>query len=491
MSPAREFAVNITVALTFVSGSVQPDQSRVTQKITKSHLRLRSVMDGHIRLCLLRRVGVVVGLVLSVISAWCDSGDTLTSYAREFKRVLESQILPYWLSTGQDLQYGGYILADDGRGNRHAIEKHLVSQTRMLWTFSHVWLNGYTDTNRSSLEAATQGFRFLQKHFRDPVYGGYYWKTDLAGRVTDDRKILYGQAFTIYALVEYYRASGESEPLQAAMELYRLIQRYAHDDKHGGWIEHFERDWKPILDPAVVVEVEVAGCKSANTHLHLMEAFAELGAVTQDADVIRSVAEVLQVNKRYFYPVNPTQSCPIRQLDWRVVQKSSEQELSYGHNVEFVWLMLRAEDVLGRTRSWDHFEGYIRYALKYGADNEFGGLFYRGPAVGYATVRDKVWWVQAEWLAALTEAVRCKPEPAYVNALEKTAAFVFSRQADRDGIWFDTVSCDGQPKDMRKAHNWKANYHDVRAMVKFINVFLPSRTLATQQSVGYNNRVVP
>ena len=38
-----------------------------------------------------------------------------------------------------------------------------------------------------------------------------------------------------------------------------------------------------------------------------------------------------------------------------------------------------------------------------------------------------------------------------------------------------TVAADGTPRKPAKAHNWKANYHDVRAMIKFIDVFAPAR----------------
>jgi hypothetical protein len=37
--------------------------------------------------------------------------------------------------------------------------------------------------------------------------------------------------------------------------------------------------------------------------------------------------------------------------------------------------------------------------------------------------------------------------------------------------WFDTVTADGGPKSSGLAHNWKANYHDVRGMLKFVEQF--------------------
>jgi mannose/cellobiose epimerase-like protein (N-acyl-D-glucosamine 2-epimerase family) len=85
---------------------------------------------------------------------------------------------------------------------------------------------------------------------------------------------------------------------------------------------------------------------------------------------------------------------------------------------------------------------------------------------------DKTWWVQAELLAALTDGVQHDASPAYQDALEKLIRFVWTHQVDpRDGIWLNCVAADGQPKDTTKASNWKANYHDLRAIVKFVEAF--------------------
>jgi mannose/cellobiose epimerase-like protein (N-acyl-D-glucosamine 2-epimerase family) len=173
----------------------------------------------------------------------------------------------------------------------------------------------------------------------------------------------------------------------------------------------------------------------------------------------------------YFYPKQPGQSSFHRQPDWKPVTDPKSAGLSYGHNVEFAWLMVRAETVLGRTPSWSHFDAHLRHALKYGCDIERGGLYSRGLDDQPATDQDKVWWVQAEWLAALSDAIRHRPDPDYIKALDSLLDFIVRYQADRDGIWLDTVTADGKPKGTAKASSWKANYHDVRAIVKFIEAF--------------------
>ena len=77
-------------------------------------------------------------------------------------------------------------------------------------------------------------------------------------------------------------------------------------------------------------------------------------------------------------------------------------------------------------------------------------------------------------LAALTDALKHKLNAEYETALKKLLDFVANFMTDpSDGVWLETVTAEGRFKSTGKAHNWKANYHDVRAMVKFIEAFPP------------------
>ncbi len=406
----------------------------------------------------------------------------LQAHALKYRRELNERILPYWYDTAVDWQRGGYRLADDAvAGRKDPYEKQIVSQARMVWTFSLAHRHGFTTASRNYLKAASHGVAFLRQRLRDTEHGGYFWSVNPDGGLRDGRKRIYGEAFVIYALVEFYRASADRSALDDAMQLYREIQRHAHDPKHKGWLEHFERDWRPmpLKDPNAIVEV--AGYKSANTHLHLMEALTELYAETQDKEVRRSLIESLELNQKYFYPKDPARSAFHRHPDWKWVEDERSQGLSYGHNVEFAWLMIRAEEVLGRRLSWGHFQRELAHTLSYGTDVVRGGVYNKGVGNQPATDRDKVWWVQAEMMAALTDGLRHRPgDTASVEALDKLIQFVNAHMTDpKDGIWLDTVTVEGRPKSTGKAHSWKANYHDVRGLLKFVLAF---------ESVGPTNR---
>jgi mannobiose 2-epimerase len=411
---------------------------------------------------------IVLALCLAAGSALAA---TLEEQARQFQTQLKDQVMPYWHDTSVD-PAGGYLMADDARGRGRATEKQLVSQSRMIWGFAHAHLQGLSTEKRNYLKDAESGYKFLLDHFLDRQNGGYYWRTDLAGKPTFERKIMYGQSFVLYGLVEYYRASGDRQALQHAMDLFRVIQQRAHDTNHLGWIEHFTRDWQPILKHDRDVQVEIGGYKSANTHLHLMESLAELCEASKDAEVKKALAESLKLNMTYFYPAQAGKSAFHRQLDWQPVTDPQSAGLSYGHNVEFAWLMLRAQNVLGEKPAWDHFYAHIDHALKYGFDWERGGLYARGEDDQPATHTEKVWWAEAELIAALTDALKHQANPRYADALRKQVEFLQKYQINAaDGIWFDTMTADGRIQSGGKAHSWKANYHDVRAMVKFGNAF--------------------
>jgi mannose/cellobiose epimerase-like protein (N-acyl-D-glucosamine 2-epimerase family) len=89
-----------------------------------------------------------------------------------------------------------------------------------------------------------------------------------------------------------------------------------------------------------------------------------------------------------------------------------------------------------------------------------------------ALVTEKIWWGQAEMLAALTTSVRHRAAPEHVEALEQLLSFLTRHQIDpQDGVWFDAVKADGSPWRPAKAHGRKTSFHELRAMARFIEAF--------------------
>ena len=408
-----------------------------------------------------------------------ESRPASCAVASELRDTVEQRVLPLWLRT-VDPVHGGYVVPDPA-GGPPVGAKQLVAQARLIWGFSHAYRAGYGATPTVYLDAARSGYHYLRTYQFDSRHGGYYWATDASGRPLDQRKILYGQAFVIHALVEYHRASGDPDALADARRLWQAIEARARDRVHGGWGEHFEVDWRPILDHRYL-HVETTGYKSANTHLHVMEALAELADVAPDPELRAALAETLDINTRRFFPA-PDATVAAFALDWRSANDSWRpgpmlqwmRELargplvSYGHNVEFAWLARRAEQVLARPVDGDALDRFLDHALDRGVDQEQSGVYEFGYGDRPAHALDKVWWQQAELLTALSMALEDGPSKRYDVARAQLLAWTTRHQADpATGIWRERIRPDGTVAPRPLAHAWKLNYHDLRAVTAYL-----------------------
>jgi mannobiose 2-epimerase len=348
----------------------------------------------------------------------------------------------------------------------------LVSQARLLWVFSHAHLLGYSTPQRDYLKAAAHGYAYLIDTMLDREHGGFYWKTDVNRGVMEPHKILYGQGMAIYALVEYHRASRLPEPLDYARSVYETVQQRLHDNARGGWIEHCERDFKPLTCTGERLPgmPDIVGFKSGDAHLHWMEALTELYSELKDNAVRDSLSEAIELLCTKFYPPNVSESCEYRLADWKPVADDELSGVSHGHMIEFAWLLLHAQEALGMPRDWDHFESLVRHSLRYGFDHERGGFYFRGKPNKPACDTTKYWWVQAEGLSALTDAAAHSAE--YNEPLARLLDWIRNYQIrSDDGVWIVSTDAAARPQNVKKAGEWKAAYHEVRAITKFVHTF--------------------
>jgi mannose 2-epimerase len=410
--------------------------------------------------------------------------------AVEWDALLRDRMLPYWHATVDPR--GGYRVYDPGdrswrahvkslvkgeneRSQNEAL-RGLVSQSRLLWVFSHAHLLGYSSPKHDYLKSAAHGYSYLIETMLDRQHGGCYWKTDVNRGVIEPQKILYGQAMAIYALVEYHRASGLPEPLEHAHAIHETVRQKFHDKTHSGWVEHGERDFTPLtcMGERLPGMPDIVGFKSGDAHLHWMEALTELYAEAQDASVLISLIETIELLCTKFYPPDVSASCEYRLSDWKPIDHDPFAGVSHGHLIEFAWLLLHAQEAVGTPRDWGYFESLLRHSLRHGFDHERGGFYFRGKPNETAADTTKFWWVQAEGLSALTDAVAHFDSDEYNGALTHLVDWILNYQVrSDDGVWIVSTDAAGQPQNVKKAGEWKAAYHEVRAITKFIQTFAP------------------
>ena len=388
--------------------------------------------------------------------------DALLAMRAAMERELVDRLLPFWMHTAIDDHNGGFVGAIDGDGTPDwNAPKGSILNARILWTFSAAYRVLGDERLR---QAADRALQYFVSHFADPVFGGVFWMVDAAGRPIDERKHVYAQAFAIYGLSEYHRATGDDPSLRDAIALFRLVEAHAHDRTHGGYEEAFSNTWA-LLDDVRLSEVDANERKSMNTHLHLLEAYTNLLRVWSDDQLRERVAEliVLFVDRI----VNDERGSLIGFFDADWTPKFGA--ISYGHDIEASWLLVEAAEVLGdapiRMRAIRAANRLAEAVLATGVDSSGGVFTDRRDGV---LDTDKEWWPQAEGIVGLLAAHERTASPAFADAAVATWDFVERHMRDLEhGEWHRRVSREGERRaGWEKVGPWKCPYHDVRACLE-------------------------
>lgn len=405
-------------------------------------------------------------------------------FLQEAEYHLKQELLPFWLDRCKDDQYGGFITHFDQDGKDAGTdEKSLIAQTRTVYTFSSAARAGYE--KKRCLQYAEHGIKFLIEHMWDDEHGGFFWLLDREGNVKIDEKIVYGHSFAIYSLCEYTLASGDPIGLELATRTFDLLQKYAVDTMYGGYFEMFTRDWQLKGSGAAGGDR-----KTLDVHMHLMEAFTSLYECSKHPLHRRKLKEIINIMlERILHPRYRT-GIPQFYPDWQVAPQikfdivwgwdrftqegtkaQADDNTSYGHNVEFAWLLTHALHVMGEDlQSYrDVLKASYDHALAHGIDDEHGGVYVEGSHAGGVYDREKEFWQQAEVLIGMLQAWLDFGKEEYLKVYENVHRFVFDKMIHHDvGEWWPLLSRDGKPIWTHMSHSWKVNYHTVRAMVQSI-----------------------
>ena len=396
---------------------------------------------------------------------------------------LESEVIPFWLQRSWDTEYSGFLTNFDSNGKKSVTsEKYLNSQCRLLWWFSRL-ARCYPERIECR-QFAEMGYSFLVAAFWDQQYEGWYWKVERDGRCLDPGKIVYGMSFAIYALAEYYSVTHDDQALKYATRTFDLLQIHCTDTLHGGYYENLERDWS-ISKPGFAG----GDRKSLDTHMHLMESFTALYAVSQQDLHRRKLLDLIElIIARMIDPVSgsgrnqvdlafkPIPAIAIKRT-WNAERQDNATTVpvdatSFGHNVELAWLMSHALETIHIDSSpFKHIiYRLVDHTIQYGIDVTYGGVYRDGTASGTILVDKKEWWQQAEAMVGFLEAYIFFKEDRFWEAFSNTWHFVSSKMINHEvGEWYALLSREGQPLVSTLGNEWKVAYHSGRAMLECIS----------------------
>jgi len=396
----------------------------------------------------------------------------LIQIKRDLEKILNENIIPFWYPNVIDMEDGGYRLNHNVAGKwKGASDKSLVTQARTVWYFSRLARSKYG--TEEHLQAAKHGYQFLRDKMWDKEFGGFYWAVDSTGKkATAPYKHLYGQSFGLYALSEYAIASGDPDAKSLAQKLFNTLELRAHDSTYGGYRESFLRDWSLPAKDARTGMGNAPDVKLMNTHLHLMEAMTTYYLATKEPVARERLMELIFVQSNSVVRKTVGACTDKHQLDWTPLYGAAYDRVSYGHDIENVWLLMEACDaaLISNGPLLDLYRTLFDYSLRYGYDSENGGFYDSGPINSPADRRQKVWWTQAECLVSALDMYCMTRDTLYFDCFAKTLGWIMKHQVDwENGDWFPNISESGKASGA-KAGAWKSPYHNARAVIKCLEL---------------------
>ena len=272
------------------------------------------------------------------------------------------------------------------------------------------------------------------------------------------------------------------------MEGLDWLERYAHDECHGGYFGWLKQDGTPIRQPrdcpwstqSDTIDTPI-GFKDINVHSDLFDTFY----ISAGSKANRESGAIERARKSDLPPNHYTQRSSLLFLRSRLDSRTSAHALWPG----------TANDVssaggarrLGKGRNDVSIaRRVLDLTLRYAWDEENGGFFLAGPGASWTTlqghdllVRRKEWWIQFEGLRALLALnLAINDNSVYLDYFERQWEFLhrYIFDATHGGVYL--VALDGLPRWRqavgarcapgsltKKGNDWKDASHEGWALL--------------------------
>ncbi|PIQ20057.1 MAG: N-acyl-D-glucosamine 2-epimerase [Cytophagales bacterium CG18_big_fil_WC_8_21_14_2_50_42_9] len=393
----------------------------------------------------------------------------ITPQLQEYRREMEAElkrILSFWAENTVDEKQGGFVGQIDNKGqiNKDA-PKGSVLNARILWSFAAAYRH---TQNPAYLPLAERAFNYILDHFLDQEFGGIYWSVDAQGKALSTRKQIYGLAFVIYGMSEYYLATQNPRALQVSQELYNWIEQYSYDSQYEGYWEAFSREGE-LLEDLRLSEKDRNDPKTMNTHLHILEAYTNLYRIWPDETLKQKIENLINVFLRHIIHPETNRMKLFLTRDWQ----ASADLVSYGHDIEASWLLYEAAEVSDNQEIIKQVEKIALNMAEATAAALLpdGSLYHEYDITTNHYDKHREWWVSAEAMVGFFNAYQLTQNENFyqysINAWQFAKKYLLDI---KQGEWFWGVNDDySLMQENDKIGFWKCPYHNSRSCLEIIN----------------------
>lgn len=297
-----------------------------------------------------------------------------------FKDWFIEKALPLWAKHSYDHASGGFYEALNFDGTpASSLTRRVRVQTRQIYAFTEAGARGWHDGAEA---LAAKGFDFfLTTACPDEGARGCVHLLSKDGKIIDDRRDLYDQAFLLLACASRWKAAKDHRALTLADKVAAFLDRELAS-AYGGWAE----DDQGTLP------------RRQNPHMHLFEGFTALYAATGQKQWLDKAAKVLELMRSVFF--DPGRGILREFFDSEMNFLTERSAIEPGHMFEWVWLLKKYQrhsqaDISALRRT------LFSRGAELGEDPDFYGFIGNEISTSAKLGRtDKRLWPQTEYIKA-------------------------------------------------------------------------------------------
>lgn len=387
-----------------------------------------------------------------------------------------NDVLPYWTRHARDRDHGAFFAHLDREWRIDGpTNKYPGMVSRHLFSYSAAYL---LSGEEEHLQVAREIFEFLTEHGWDPEYGGWYDVVDRSGRVVEDSKDLFNQAYAVTGLAMYWFVTHDERARSLMDRSLEILREHAWDAEHGGYIRSLNRDltvreFRKDFSPQIA---------------HLSGYLVYLWAGTRDPAYLRQYEKVLRIVMDRTRDPETGWVMGRFERDWSLAAPRDEVRVNVGHNLETAWLLLRLHLATGREALRDEGLRLADSMREHGFRPDPGVWVHQIALADGSVPRSTTpWWIQAYGNMIALYQYRVTGEARHLDAFRKGAEFWNRAFMDPvHGATFLSAHLDGTLDNGAKAVRTKTSYH---AMEYALLLYLYLRLWVEEEPVTLHFRV--
>lgn len=374
----------------------------------------------------------------------------LKKYAGQYKNELLDSVIPFWMNHSKDTVSGGYFTCLDRRGGVFDTDKFMWLQGREVWLFSMLY--NKVEKKQEWLDMALHGAEFMKKYGMD-AQGNWYFSLTREGKPLVQPYNIFSDCFAAMAFSELYKATGDENHKQIALNTFANIQK-RQDNTKGIYNKAYPgtRPLKSFSLPMILCNLSL-----------IMEEL--LGTEQVNKTIQPLIKEVMEV----FYDEESGLILESVTPEGNFSDSFEGRLLNPGHTNESMWFMM---DLAVRNNDRALIDRCIEILLRStakGWDQKHGGIFYFLDIKGHPTQQlewdQKLWWVHIETLISMAKGYRLTGNETCKNWFETIHEYTWNHFKDPEyPEWFGYLNRQGEPLLELKGGKWKGCFHVPRGL---------------------------